>query len=332
MENEPSKGIPGRQPIGVGVWGLGPHARKNILPAIAACDSTQLIGLTTRNIDAARSEAAKYSCRVWATPENMLSSSDVDAVYLSTPIGLHYEQGKEILAANKHLWCDKSLTARSLDTDDLCALARNRRRSICEAFMYLYHPQFLRIKDVVMRQRALGDVSSITCRFGLPPLDNPGFRHSRELGGGALLDVACYPLSLALHLTNEEPRVLARRLQCAPGFEVDTSGFSVLEFPSGLVAYLEWGYQRAYTNEVRVCGTAGSLYADRVFSKSSGLGVNIDFFDAHGMGRTETVEFTNSYVQMLKLFAHAATDDELQTRLRHEAQRQAYHLSALSVL
>jgi dTDP-3,4-didehydro-2,6-dideoxy-alpha-D-glucose 3-reductase len=317
------------RPIAVGVWGIGPHARRNVLPAVVACRSTRLVGITTRNIEIARVEAAKYGCRIWATPGEMLQSPEIDAVYLATPIGLHGAQGKEVLTADKHLWCEKSLTQRCADTEELCTLSRERKRALCEAFMYLYHPQFLRIKEALGSDGSLGKVNSIICRFGLPPLERPGFRYSRALGGGALLDVGSYPLSLVLHLAGEEPRVLTKRVDTAAGFEVDTSGLAVLEFPSGMVAYLEWGYERAYVNELVAWGTRGSLRSERVFSKPASYQASLEYSDAHGACHSELVGAADCFVKMLEVFARTAVDEVQKEKMRSETRRQARYLAAL---
>jgi len=328
MKDHPSKGADQNSPLGVGVWGIGPHARKNVLPAVAACSSTRLVGVTSRSTDLAREEALRYNCQFWDRPEDMLLSPEIDAVYLATPIGLHRSQGELVLTANKHLWCEKALAVSCTDVHELASIAAIRGLSLCETFMYLYHPQFARIRSLVVEQ-ALGAVSSVVCRFGLPPLQNPGFRSSRDLGGGALLDVACYPLSLALHLCGDEPRILCSRVHRAPDSEVDTSGIAVLEFPSGSVAELEWGYNRAYVNDLTIWGDKSSLHADRVFSKSADYTSSIEIADLHGVRQVEEIAPTNSFVQMLHVFARSATDKQLQARLREEARRQALALEAL---
>lgn len=316
--------------VRVAVWGLGHHARIKILPAIAACPSTELVGVSTRNEEVARAEAAKFGCRVWASPEEMLASADVDAIYLATPIGLHAAQGSEVLAARKHLWSEKSLARTPTECAELIELSRRNQRCVCEAFMYLYHPQFERVAELVSQERDLGRVVSIICRFSMPLLEHPGFRHTPELGGGALLDVGCYPLSLALCLTGSEPQVLAKGTRNAPGFDVDLSGYAMLEFLPSTVAYLEWGYGRAYLNDVTVAGEQGSLYADRIFSKPDGWNAAIEVRDARGTKHTEDVPAANAFARMLETFAQATTDEALQERLRVDAELQARSLGALA--
>ena len=312
--------------IRVAVWGVGPHASRKILPALAAASGTELAGLTTRNADVARQEGERFGCRVFATPEEMLAAAGVDAVYLATPIGLHFEQGRRVLLAGKHLWCEKSLTARRDETEELAELSRARGLALCEAFMFLHHPQFTRLREAV---RDIGALVSVTCRFGMEIQAKPGYRHTAELGGGALLDVACYPLALALHLADGDPRVVHHRLHTREGYEVDLAGDALLEFPSGALAFLEWGYGRGYANEVTVWGERGSVRAPMVFSKTEGFAATLERSDVVGTRQVETIEPANAYVRMLDEFARATRDLELQERLRADARRQARHLAAL---
>lgn len=314
--------------VGVAVWGVGPHATRKILPAIAASSSTRLVGLTTRNAEVAASEAQRFGCRVFTTPEEMLAAEDVVVVYVTTPIGLHHEQGKRVLLAGKHLWCEKSLTTSQRDTEELVKLSRARGLALCEAFMFPYHPQFVRLQEIVT-SRELGALISITCRFGMEIQSRPGFRHSAELGGGALLDVACYPLSLTLRLTDGEPRVVQHRVHRIEGYDVDMAGDALLELPSGALAFLEWGYGRGYVNEASLWFERGSVRVPMVFSKPEGFVATLERNDVVGKREIETMATANSYVRMIDEFARATADVALQEELRLEAHRQARSLELL---
>lgn len=318
-----------RRPVRVAVWGLGVHSRGKILPALASTPGTTLVGLTSRDVGVLEGEAAKFGCRAWRTPDEMLSSGDVDAIYVATPTALHYAQGKQVLQAGKHLWCEKPLAVRAADVAELADLSRRQRLSMCEALMYLHHPQFLRLQEIV--RGTLGRVCSVTCRFGMPLLDRPSFRSSRALGGGALFDLACYPLSLATHLLSMDPTVRVARVRSATGQEVDADGYALLDFPSGAVAYIEWGFGRSYVNDVRIWGERGAAYADRIFSKANDYRSAIDVDDLRGARTSETIAPENAYVRMLDRFAQATVDVDLQERLRQQAHHQARNLEALAI-
>ena len=169
----------------IGVWGLGRHAVKNILPALASMDELTLYGLCSRNENIVFRNAKQWNCKAWTDVDQMLSDPHLDIVYLATPIGLHAEQGMQVLKAGKHLWCEKPLTCDLDDTRKLTLLAEEKGLTLAESFMYLYHPQFKYLQRLVTEKR-LGSVKTVTCRFGIPFLENPGFRYTRSLGGSAL--------------------------------------------------------------------------------------------------------------------------------------------------
>lgn len=314
--------------VRVAVWGLGPHARNKIVPAIAECRATTLAGVTTRKRDVGEASAAQFNTRYFETPEEMLASPEVDVVYLSTPIGLHSAQGLDVLSAGKHLWCEKSLTSSADATRLLASQAGARGLGLCEAFMYLYHQQWRALQRLVTDE--VGTLHSIAARFTMPWPKEPGFRRSPELGGGALLDVGCYPVSLALALGAGEPNVLTASVRFDDG-GVDVDGHATLLFPSGTLAQLEWGFGRAYLNDLSISGERVSLAADRVFSKSGPQPPTIVVGDMHGNRRSESIEQGNAFVSMLEAFAASVGDQPTMARLRAEAVRQAATLERIAL-
>ena len=195
-----------RSPVRLAVWGIGYHAQKNVLPAIETSDAVVLAGVCSRNQENAKAAADRWGGVVWPDAEAMLSSRDVDAVYLCTPIGLHYAQGLAVVEARKHLLCEKALTDKAGRSLDLIAMARRQDVALCEAFMFQFHPQFQSLSDLV-RASDFDGIEALSCWFGMPALESPGFRSSASLGGGGFLDVACYLISLAARLIEGTPRV-----------------------------------------------------------------------------------------------------------------------------
>ena len=309
-------------PVRTAVWGIGYHARKNVLPNIAASACVTLAGVYSRNKENAREAVADSGATVWSSPDEMLASGDVDAVYLCTPIALHHEQGLAVIRAGKHLLCEKALTARAADSLELVAEARARNLALCEAFMYAFHPQFRRLTELVSAPE-FGGIETLSCWFGMPKLEQPGFRHSRELGGGGFLDLACYPISLAGLLINGNPRVASAALGIGDKEAIDMTGYAVLEFPGGATAHLEWGFGRAYRNEVSVWGRGRSLYADRIFSKSPEYASRIQLCDRRGTEDSIDIAPANAFVEMLEEFSRATYDSQVRQNLGAVAMRQA---------
>jgi NDP-hexose-3-ketoreductase len=315
-------------PIRVAVWGLGPHAERRLLPALSRCEATTLVGVTSRDASFGQQLAALHHCTYWPTPDAMLRSAEVDAILVATPIGLHPAHGHAVLQAGKHLWCEKSLTPSLAQSEALVQEARARSLVLVECFMFLYHAQFFAVSRAL---GALGPVVSLSSRLFIPHLDRPGFRHSRALGGGALLDVACYPLRAALSLVEGPLTALQAELIEPPGFEVDLMGRSTLAAPSGARVMVEWGFGAAYRNDLTVCCERGSIDVDRVFSKTNDYQASIVVRDERGTPQTQAFPSEDSFVAMFRALAVAHRDPVLRDELHRAAEAQARLLECVRV-
>ena len=314
--------------VGVGVWGVGDHARRNTLPALAHCPDLRLVGLTTRNETVRQEQARMWGCQGWSDPKEMLESSAVDVVYLATPVGLHFQHGLRVLEAGRHLWCEKSLTDSLRASQQLVSNSAEHDLALCEAFMYTHHPQFKQLLKWIDTDE-IGRVRSITSRFGFPHLEPDNIRYASKLGGGALLDIGAYPLSAALLITGEQPSVIESHISSDADYEVDTAGSALLHFPSGAYAILEWGYGRSYRAELQIWGGEGTIFAERAFSKPATLSPELVLRRRDGSSLQEKIEPANHFVAMFSSFAHALSDGTLRDAYRQQALQQARLVSAV---
>ncbi|HET7228591.1 MAG TPA: Gfo/Idh/MocA family oxidoreductase [Longimicrobium sp.] len=307
----------------VAVWGLGPHAVRNVLPAVAQARGMALHGVYSRNPEVVSAACAQYGCARWESAQAMLADAEVDAVYLSTPISLHAAQGQEVLRAGKHFWCEKPIATRVDEAEALCTLSRGRGVTVAEGFMYLYHPHFARLREMVAGG-GIGRVVSVVCRFGIPPLDRPSFRNDPALGGGAFLDVGSYPLSAVVGLFPDvDPEVTLAEIDTAPGSAVDTAGSALLRYPGGARAYLEWKTGVGYRNEIDVWGDAGSVSTERIFSKAADYVPRFRVLDRTGRETVEEGRAGNHFVTMLETFRGLVDDTAAAERERQLIARRA---------
>ena len=96
--------------VGIAVWGLGNHALNRILPPLSKIKEFNLIGVCSRSETKVTDCASKWNCHGWLNPNEMLSNTKVDIIYLSSPIGVHFKMALKALKAGKHVWCEKPLT------------------------------------------------------------------------------------------------------------------------------------------------------------------------------------------------------------------------------
>jgi NDP-hexose-3-ketoreductase len=304
----------------VAVWGIGPHARNKILPAIRACSGITLHGVYSRNAEVVTSVCTEFECVTWPNVDLMLEDPEVDVVYLSTPTGLHAPQGQSVLLSGKHLWCEKPLATNGGDVAGLTRLSRERGVVLAEAFMYLYHPQFAYL-GTVLNSGVLGYIQTVTCRFGIPALDRPSFRSSRELGGGAFLDVACYPISAVVSLFPDAGLEVAfSEILAEASSPVDNAGSARLCGGAMRVA-LEWRVGSSYRNEIDFWGENGSLYSEKLFSKPSDYVPRFQFKDLNGAARVESGQPANQFERMFLAFLDMLSDAPAAERERMRIER-----------
>ena len=307
--------------LSVALWGLGRHARKNLLPAIQLSQLINLAGVYTRNHDNAKQAVREYGGAAWESCPDMLKDPNVDVVYIATPTGLHFEHSQEVLNAGKHLICEKALTDDADRSLTLIQLAREKNRVLCEAFMHTYHPQFRKVMALI-RNPSFGKILNFSCCFGIPTLGHPGFRNFKELGGGAFLDVGSYTFFTAVSLLGKLPTGLKVEMEYQDD-EVDRSGVAHLRFDTSQQGYLSWGYHRAYRAELMVWGENQSLYADRIFSKNDDYVSSILLRDVHGKETGISIEPANSFVEMFKAIHSAIHNQTDRETLYNQAERQA---------
>lgn len=307
--------------VGLALVGVGEHARRNLLPAIAATRSVRLVGLSSRDEQVRTQEATRWKCRSYSSASAMLEDPEVDVVYVAVPVGLHAEYIRRSLRAAKHVWCEKSLAATKADWNDVLGEARSRNLALCEAHMFRFHPQFARVQALIAGG-VLGRLRSITGRFGFPHMQPQNCRYSRELGGGALLDAGAYVFAAARLLYESLPTDIFATLERDTGYEVDTGGAALLRFGGGEHAHLEWGFGRCYTNEISAWGEDGKLCVDRAFSKPPDLSTTITLVTPNGTCRTESVSPANHFTAMLDAFADTVTVVGARQREWTEVERQ----------
>lgn len=286
------------------IWGIGPHAIKNILPSICSVPYLKLYGILSRNEETVLDLCKKYDCKAFFSDTEMLNDDRVDIVFLSTPTGLHYQQGIKILNSNKHFWSEKPIVQSSAHAVDLILLAKEKELSIAEGFMYLFHPAFDYLKNVIVSKR-LGEIKELTIEFGLPELERPGFRFKKNLGGGAIFDMGSYAISAVLKLFDKENITIKYcDIKYDEEYNVDLSGLVILQIDK-INIILKWSYNISYKNEINIWGTAGSMQNKRFFSKPTDFKPEFIFTDIFGKVYVEKIQesdhFKNMFIEFYKL-------------------------------
>ena len=162
----------------------------------------------------------------------LLSSADIDAVYIPLPPALHFKWAKMALENGKHVLLEKPFTTSLSDTEELIRIAKEKNLAVHENYMFSYHTQLDWIKNKVS-EGVIGDIRLIRIDFGFPFRGANDFRYNKALGGGALLDCGGYTIKLATMFLGDTAEVKTSQLNYKEGFEVDIYGSATLQMLMG---------------------------------------------------------------------------------------------------
>jgi xylose dehydrogenase (NAD/NADP) len=228
-----------------------------VLPAIAASENGRLVAIASRDPSRAQQLASKHSiARVSASYDDLLEDNEVDAVYIPLVNNEHKEWTLRALAAGKHVLCEKPLGMNADEVEEMAAAAVVADRRLMEAFMYRFHP---RMRNLV---EGLQDAIYVHATFGFALEDRANYRFQAALGGGALLDVGCYTVSVARWILGEPDEVLAR----ARVDGVDMTVSALLHFPRGRTASVWASFESAEEQELTVVTPHATHRMERPFT------------------------------------------------------------------
>jgi predicted dehydrogenase len=198
--------------------------------------------------------------------EALLADPEVQAVYIGTPHPMHVEWAIKTAQAGKHILCEKPLTLNLADTQRIIAAAKQNNVLLMEAYMYRCHPQTLKLVELV-RSGAIGEVRLIQATFNVARDFDPEHRmFKRELGGGAILDLGCYPVSFsrliagaALGRPFSDPIEFHATGRLHPLAQTDEYATAVVKYPGDIIAELSCGSTIFHEISARIYGTKGRI-------------------------------------------------------------------------
>jgi predicted dehydrogenase len=261
-----------------GILGTGGIARK-FADALALLPDARLTAVGSRTPAAAEAFGSAYKIpHCHGSYEALMRDPDVDVIYVATVHPLHFENSIGCLTAGKAVLCEKPFTINAGQAEKVIALAREKRIFLMEAMWTRYFPVFQKIRSL-LAEGALGEVRQVQADFGIKPEFNPrGRLFDPELGGGALLDLGVYPVSLASMVFGEIPRRVASAAVIG-STGVDEQSAAVLEYSAGRMAVVSCSLRFVSPQEAHIIGTGGRIrihrpwwYADTITLSREGRG------------------------------------------------------------
>jgi predicted dehydrogenase len=264
-----------------GVLGTASIALRRVIPAMQKSAWCQVAAIASRDLGKASDAARKLGItKAYGSYDELLADPEIEAIYNPLPNHLHVPWSIRAAEAGKHVLCEKPLSVKVAEVRELAAVRDRTGLKIGEAFMVRTHPRWLRVRDLVCEGR-IGDVRTMACHFSFFNRDPADICNIAEYGGGALLDIGCYPVTLSRFVFGEEPSRVVGLIERDPETKIDRLTTAILEFPSARCTFT-CGTQLGYYQHVQLSGTGGRIEIEAPFNPPSGKPTRILMDDGKG--------------------------------------------------
>jgi predicted dehydrogenase len=217
--------------------------------------------------DYAKADAAARSLGIpvaYGSYEELIADPNVEAIYNPLPNHLHVPWTIRAAEAGKHVLCEKPLALTAHEARKLIEVRDRMRVQIAEAFMVRTHPQWTAVRELIAEGR-IGDLRLVAGHFSYFRRDPSDIRSNPDWGGGALMDIGCYPVTMSRWLFGEEPTSVVGLIEHDPEMNVDRLVSGMLHFPSGHATFSCAG-QLVPHQRMQVFGTEGRIEIEIPFN------------------------------------------------------------------
>lgn len=292
------------KPIKWGILSTAKIGAEKIIPAIQQAANATVEAIASRSLSKARNLAEQLQIpNCYGSYGALLAEASVDAIYNPLPNHLHVPKTIEALQANKHVLCEKPIALNSREAQELVNVSRNHPElKVMEAFMYRFHPQWKKAKSWVDNGK-IGKLQTIESFFSYHNDDPENIRNKAEMGGGALMDIGCYCISLARFLFGREPLNINGEWKIDSSFGVDYLASGVMDFNTGTATF-SCASQMTAAQRVNIAGTEGRIVIDIPFNAPTDENTQIWLYRA-GNKKEITFAPVNQYQLQVEAFSDA---------------------------
>jgi len=250
-------------------WGILSTAkigREKVIPAMQAGEFCDIVAIASGNKERLIPESERLKIpKVYNSYDELLKDPEIDAVYIPLPNHLHVEWAIKSLEAGKHVLCEKPIGLSSVEAFQLLhASGKKPHLKIMEAFMYRFHPQWQHAKKLVT-DGTIGELRTIHSFFSYYNIDPGNIRNQKNAGGGGMMDIGCYCISLARFIYGKEPHRVFGMVEFDDKLETDRLASGILDFSTGTSTFTCSTQLMPY-QRVNILGTHGRIEIEIPFN------------------------------------------------------------------
>ncbi len=248
-------------------WGIISTAdigMKKVIPGMLKSDQIEVVAIASRNLSRARAAATELGiAKAYGSYEEMLADPEIEAVYNPLPNHLHVPLSLMAAKAGKHVLCEKPIAITAKEAKLLKKAPKNIL--IAEAFMVRHNLQWIDAKARV-KAGEIGEVKAIQCLFSYFNRDPKNVRNMASIGGGGLMDIGCYPITVARYIFGGEPVAVTGTFDRDPKFKTDRVMCGLCDFGKGRHLSFSISTQLAPYQRVNILGTKGRIEIEIPFN------------------------------------------------------------------
>jgi len=250
-------------------WGVLSTAKigvEKVLPAMQQGDYCEITAIASRNLGKAQATAKKLGIpKAYGSYKELLADPEVDAIYNPLPNHLHVPWSIKAMEVGKHVLCEKPIGLTSGEGQQLVDAAKKHPElKVMEAFMYRHHPQWQRAKQLASEGQ-IGELRTIQTFFSYYLTDPDNIRNMADIGGGGLMDIGCYCISLSRFIFDAEPERVWGIVEYDPVMKVDRLASATLDFGRGTSTFT-CATQLVSYQRVNIYGTEGRVEIEIPFN------------------------------------------------------------------
>lgn len=249
-------------------WGILSTAKigiEKVIPAMQRGQWSEISAIASRDINNAKQAAQRLGIsKAYGSYEELLADKEIEAIYNPLPNQLHLPWTVRAAEAGKHVLCEKPIGLNVAEARQLLDTRNRTGMKIQEAFMVRTHPQWIMAQELIKSGR-IGDLNAITCFLSYFNRDPANIRNKPETGGGALLDIGCYPINLSRFIFGVEPTRVLGLIEQDPELGTDRLTSAILDFPGGQATFT-CSTQLVPYQRMQLCGTRGRIEVEIPFN------------------------------------------------------------------
>jgi len=299
-------------------WGILGAARVNerLLPAIVEAANAELVAIGSRRAGAAAEVLKKYApnatgVKTYDTPEELLADSNVEAIYIPLANHEHAEWALKAIASGRHVLIEKPMAIKLADIEAIEAAAKKHNVKVMEGFMYRFHPQHQRVKEIVA-SGIIGEVkfAKASYSFMMRPARMYRLANDTDGGGGAMWDIGPYAIHSLRHCFDSDPiSVTAMAKYSDSGADIATSG--IIDFGDGKRGHFDTSFECSRQSEYTIIGTKGGVKCHTVWQLPGTNDVPvISWWSEDGRKAEESYPASNHFNLEIEHFSDCVLNDK----------------------